>query len=192
MSLVTLLNDVTEITKRPDARARALLALNTLILEIVTNHDYSQDLVETTLLNPNSEGSAIASIPLPTSPAVRKVSYLTANGIPLNSVSPQNILDSSGNCTQTNIFYRSGNNLIVRSRCPFTEVRFGYYQRFVGLVEQAGADQHWLLDEYEHLLLNGTVGRVFAATGDDQSAQYYESVYRDLRRNIRSGLAEGD
>lgn len=192
MSLATLLNDVTEVTKRPDARARALLALNTLILEIVTNSDYAQDLIETTLLNPNPEGGTLAEIPLPLSPAVRKISYLTANGIPLNSVSPQNILDSSGNCVQTNIFYRSGNNLIVRSRCPFTEVRLGYYQRFTSLAEQAGADQHWLLDEYEQLLLTGTVGRVFAATGDDQSAQYYEAFYRKLLRDIRSGLAEGD
>lgn len=189
MSLATLLNNVTEITRRPDARARALIALNSIILEIVTNDDYAQDLVESTL--PNPSGNALAEISLVgVTPGVRKICYLTANDIPHSSVTPSNILDPSGQCPQVNIYYRSGNKLVIRSRMEFSEIRLGYYQAFTGLAEAAGFDTHWLIDEYEPMLTNGVIGQVFRATGDDVSARDYEAIYKTQRLNIRAGLAE--
>lgn len=190
MSLTTLLSEVVEITRRPDARSRALLALNTLITEIITNQDYPQDLVETSLATNSPEEVNVASLDLPQD--VRKIAYVVAGCRQLQSASPQNILDGAGKVLIPDVYYRSGNSLIVRSCQGFDVVRLGYYRRFAGLTEEPGNDSHWLLTEYPAMLLNGTVGRVFMATGDDLSAQYYEGVYKGLRRDIRAGLAEGD
>lgn len=191
MSLQTLLDNVESVTKRPDARARGLIALNALILEITTNDDYAQDLIEATVLNPVTGGSfqAQLSLDLAGYPGVRKICYLTANDLPLTSLTPNNVLSASG-CAQVNVFYRSGNTLVVSSKLAFTEVRLGYYQRFTGLAESVGLDQHWLMDDYEPMLVYGTIGRVFRATGDDDSAAYYEQMYLGMRKNVRAGLAE--
>lgn len=193
MSLTTLLDNVIEITRRPDTRSRALLSLNSLILEISTNDDYGQDLIEATVLNPDTEGSNVAqlSLTLVGYPAVRKIAYVQANQVPMQSVSPDNILRQGGGCSLTNIYYRSGNTIVVNSRLAFTELRMGYYQAVPSLAEAPGLDQHWLIDEYEAMLTNGTIGRIFMATGDDESAAYYEGLYRTQRLNIRAGLAEG-
>jgi hypothetical protein len=124
-------------------------------------------------------------------PAVRAIEYFTINGKKLRSISPRNALSSSG-CESINVFYRSGNTLVVRAAMAFDHARLGYYRRFVPLLEVPGDDQHWLIDDYEPMLVNAVAARTFQATGDDVSAAYYEQLYRDQRQNIRAGLSEGE
>lgn len=181
-SVPNVLAAVAEITKRPDARARSLLALNTLITEIITNADYAQDLVETTLDNPATD-SVYAAIPLPT--GLRKIAYVTCHDRPLTRISARQALDAKG-CQLVDVFYQSGRNLIVHGTYEFSTVRIGYYKLNDPLQDtELDTNTHWLLEDYPDLVINGTVGRTFAATGDDTSATYYERIYLQLRSQIR-------
>lgn len=193
MSLTTLLNNVQLLTARPDARnGISLAALNSLILEIVTNNDYPDDLIETVITNPTPENAAASlSLDIAGYPGVRKIEYVVANDRPLRSISPRNALSSHG-CPQVDCFYKSGNTLVVNASRAFEAVRIGYYQQVIPLVEVPGEDSHWLIDQYEAMLVNATVARTFQATGDDTSAAYYEQLYRDQRKQIRAGLAESE
>lgn len=193
MSLTTLLNNVQLLTARPDARnGISLAALNSLILEIVTNNDYPDDLIETVITNPTPESAAASlSLDIAGYPGVRKIEYVVANDRPLRSISPRNALSASG-CPQVDCYYKSGNTLVVNAIRAFESVRIGYYQQVVPLVEVPGQDAHWLIDQYEAMLVNATVARTFQATGDDTSAAYYEQLYRDQRKQIRAGLAESE
>lgn len=193
MSLSTLLNSVVSLTSRPDARNTiSLTALNSLILEIVTNNDYPDDLVETVIVNPTPENAAASlSLDITGYPGVRKIEYVVANDRPLRSISPRNALSSQG-CPQVDCFYKSGNTLVVNASRAFDSVRIGYYQQVIPLAEVHGEDSHWLIDQYEAMLINATVARTFQATGDDTSAAYYEQLYRDQRKQIRAGLAESE
>lgn len=182
MSATKLLNDVVEITKRPDARARSLLGVNTIIADIVTNYDYDEDLVETTLDSPDPTSNyaviSLASLP------VRKVFYLTANNCQLKMVSPRQALDSVG-CQMVNCFYISGSNLIIHASAAFPSVRLGYYAAPSQVSETVEPTTHWLIDKYPAVMLNGVVAATFQATGDDVSAAFYQRQYLQLRGQIR-------
>ncbi len=193
MSLTTLLNSVVTITARPDARAGiSLAALNSVMLEIVTNSNWPEDLVEATIANPTPDlAAATLSLDIAGYPGVRLIEYVTANNLPLMSISPRNALSREG-CPQTNVYYKSGENIVVNACRAFDLVRIGYYQAFIPVQELPGLDQHWLITQYEPMLVNATVARTFQATGDDTSSGYYEQLYRDQRKQIRAGLAEAE
>lgn len=182
MTLQQLLSDVIEITKRPDARARSLLALNTIIAEIVTNYNYSEDLIEETVTYQADSPQVV--IPSPTVQPIRAIEWLQVRGQNLRATSPREI--SKLPCAPVNVFYRSGSNLVINSSYDsFSEFRIGYYATPPTLREVPGSDTHWLLDKYPTLLLAGTVARTFKSTGDDDSAVYYEREFLQLRAQIR-------
>lgn len=190
MSLTNLLNNVQEITKRPDARARGILALNQIIMEVCIQDDYPEDLIETSIASPTPE-SPFAVLPLliPGFPGVRKIAYLTVHDRPLRSVSPRNAIDSCGQ-PACSVYYQSGKNLIVNAPSGFTSARIGYYQVIPYITEDVGQDTHWLMDSYESMLEMGTLARVFRATGDDVSADKYEAMYQTARHYMSGGLSE--
>lgn len=190
MLLSKLLADVAEITKRPDARARSLLAINSLITDIVTNADYAEDFVEVTLDNP-TPASVYGAISLAAFPLLRKISYITARDIPLARVTPRQALDARG-CQLVNCYYQSGTNLIVHGQLEFSTIRMGYYQTNEYLQDN-DLNTHWLITKFPALILNGAIARTFAATGDDTSATYYERLYLQLRGQVRrQDLGEGE
>lgn len=159
-----------------------MLAANTIILDIVSNADYPQDLVEATLSNPDpSSNLAVISLaPL----SLRKIAYVTAQDRQLNSISPRQALDCVGKQV-VGCYYRSGNNLIVHAYGPFETIRLGYYQLPLAVSETVAPITHWLIDEYPALMLNGVIASTFQATGDDTSAAYYQRQYLQLRSQVR-------
>ena len=116
MLIKQLLNDSEVITKRPDARARALLSINTVLADVCNNADYPNDLVETVIANP-TPGSYTASIPivLPDLPARRKIEYVIAAGKKLTAIKPRAALSTSG-CVWKDAYYRSGNEYEAQYR----------------------------------------------------------------------------
>lgn len=183
-TLSDLLNDVEELTRRPDARARAALAVNSIISDICENARYGEDLIEITIPNPGSLPSATIPLSLLT-PVVRAIEYVKPDTCNILSQStPRNALDSLKNCT-AGVYYRSGTNLIVNAPHGWTEIRFGYWRALPRISEASGQNTHWLLDTEYNMMLNGTVARVFSATGDDDSGQIYEQLFRDMRTNFR-------
>lgn len=191
-TLTNLLDDVAEITRRPDARARAAVSVNTIIAEICTKAKYGEDLIETTILNPGANLSATISLLFQDLPVVRAIEYVALpNQGALTFVTPRNALDRINNC-DAGVYYRSGTNLIVQARAGWTEFRIGYWQAPPRLSEAAGQGNHWLLDAAYDVMLTGTIGRVFAATGDDASGNKYESLYRDQLLNWRRSRTDGE
>jgi len=191
-TLTNLLDDVQEITSRPDARARAAISCNNIIAEICTRAKYGEDLIETTIINPGSELSATISLNLEDLPVVRAIAYVRPNnGKPLEFVTPRNALDRIHNCDE-GVYYRSGQNLIVQASRGWSELRLGYWRAMPRLAESEGMDTHWLLDAAYEVMLNGVVGRVFSATGDDLSGNKYESLYRDQLTNWRRSREDGE
>lgn len=167
------------------------MALNTLIEQLTRAGDYGEDLVEVSLPNSDAAGGAYGVIPLimqGNQPQVRKVEYVTVNDQPLVSVLPRYALDQAGR-QLSGVFYRSGTNLIVHASSGFTSLRMGYYRQFKPLTE---ADTHWMLEIAPMALLNGTIGRIFAMTGDDQSAAYYERLYQVDILAVRRSRTESE
>lgn len=188
MTLSQLLSDVVEITKRPDARARSLLALNTIITEILTDYDYPEDLIEETVVYAADSGQVV--VPSPTVHPIRSIVWLQIQGMNLAQTTIRE-MSKLRDCLPMNVFYRSGKSLVINTSWDrFSEFRIGYYPTPPHLSETVGEDEHWLLDQYPTLLLNGTVARVFQATGDEDSAAYYESLYLRLRGQMRRSQLE--
>lgn len=187
MELAQLLNNVVEITKRPDARARSLLALNSVIADVVTNYDYPEDLLEETFFNTSAQSPAVIALP-DGLPKIRSIAYLSIRGGLLKGITPRQAL--SGGCQALDVYYMSGANIIVNSRySDFTEMRVGYYPVPINLIEGT-LEEHWLLDKYPAMLLNGAVARTFKATGDDDSAVFYEREFLQLRAQMRRSQLE--
>jgi len=187
MLIKQLLNDSEVITKRPDARTRALLSINTVLADVCNNADYPNDLVETVIANP-TPGSYTASIPLilPDLPARRKIEYVIAGGKKLTAIKPRAALSTSG-CVWKDAYYRSGNDLQINCSVPFDQINFGYYAQTGILAE---TDEHWLLDEAPLMILAGVCAAVFRATGDETSGNEYEAQYRLLRKQFRGMLVD--
>ena len=124
MSLTTLLNNVDEVTRRPDARARALIILNQIIQEICHEADFPEDLIEVTLSVPNGPIS-VGSVPFDSvnNPPIRKIEYVRTWKV-LDNVKPRNAILSNG-CDYQDCWYRSGLNFIVNSSQGFSELRIG-------------------------------------------------------------------
>lgn len=189
MSLSQILDKVEEITKRPDARARALTSLNAVIQSVTQNADYPEDLIEHSVtLNP----AEVYHFQLPLSfdnlPAVRKIEYLLAGGKLQTPTKPRNAVLSSG-CAAPDTYYRANNLLQVNCSMPATIVYIGYYQQTGFLAE---LDTHWLETAAEHVLILGTAASVFRATGDDTSAVEYEGQYRIARQEFRRMRADSE
>lgn len=188
MPLSAILNKVEEITKRPDARSRALLSINAIIQDTSNNADYPDDLVEVYLPNP-TPGSYIASLTLvlPTDPPRRKIEYVVVDGgNPLTNIKPRDVLTNSG-CVHKDAYYRVGETLQVNSTKPFDRVKLGYYKQ-VGFLQEA--DTHWLETQAESMLILGVCASVFRATGDDASGQEYEAQYRMARQQFRRMIVD--
>lgn len=188
MPLSAILNKVEEITKRPDARSRALLSINAIIQDTSNNADYPDDLVEVYLPNP-TPGSYIASLTLvlPTDPPRRKIEYVVVDGgNPLTNIKPRDVLTNSG-CVHKDAYYRVGETLQVNSTKPFDRVKLGYYKQ-VGFLQET--DTHWLETQAESTLILGVCASVFRATGDDVSGQEYEAQYRMARQQFRRMIVD--
>lgn len=188
MPLSAVLNKVEGITKRPDARGRALTSANAIIQAVCNNADYPDDLVEVYLPNP-TPGSYIASISLvsETNPARRKIEYIVVDGgNPLTNIKPRDVLTNSG-CVHKDAFYRVGETLQVNSTVPFERIKMGYYQQVGWLAE---TDTHWLVTQAESMLILGIVASVFRATGDDASGQEYEAQYLQARQSFRRMIVD--
>lgn len=182
MSLAQILDKVTEITKRPDARARALLSANAIIQDICNNADFPEDLVEVSLANPTPDKANFTiSLTIPGNPKVRKIEVLVANGKSLKYIKPRQAVSASG-CSPLNTYYRAGSNLNINADAAPPFVALSYYQQTEYLSESA---THWLEAEAEHILILGICASVFRATGDDDSAQEYEGQYRLARQSFR-------
>lgn len=189
MSLAQILNKVEDITKRPDARSRALLSANSIIQDICNNADFPEDLVEVSIANPTPDQANFEiSLIIPNNPNVRKIEYLVAGGIPLKYVKPRNVISNTG-CVESDSYYRAGSKLNVRTSQLVPVVYLGYYQQYAYLSESA---THWLEAEAEHILILGICASVFRATGDDDSGQEYEGQYRLARQQFRRMRADGE
>ncbi len=182
MSLAQILDKVTDVTKRPDARSRALLSANSIIQDICNNADFPEDLVEVTLVNPTPDkANFTVSLAIPNSPPVRKIEILVANGKKIEYIKPRQAVSTSG-CSPLNTYYRAGSNLNINADAAPPFVALSYYQQTGFLSESA---THWLEAEAEHILILGICASVFRATGDDNSAQEYEGQYRLARQSFR-------
>lgn len=187
MLLKQLLNNVEEVTKRPDARTRALLSANTVIQDICNNADYPDDLVEVSLLNP-TPGTYIASIPLvlPDNPARRKIEYINIAGRILTNIKPRDAVSATG-CVWKDAYYRAGETLQVNSTTQFDSLTMGYYVQTGMLTEE---DTHWLLTQAPMMVMCGVAASVFRATGDETSGNEYEAQYRLLRKQFRGMIVD--
>lgn len=190
MSISLLLNKVEDITKRPDARSRALTSVNTVISRICNNADFPEDLIEVSLINPTPDLYAITlPLTLPEGyPAVRKLEYVTVADRPLKAIKPRNALTSEG-CAFKGCYYRSGNNLILNVQYAGPSARIGYYQHTPWLTE---ADTHWLIEQQETLIITGVAADVFKATGDDTSYGDYQSMFERLFAEFRKMRADSE
>lgn len=187
MSLASLLNNVISVTKRPDAKAQALVALNTIILEISTKADFGEDLVETSLAVPEPS-LTYATLTLPIDPPVRKIEYIKVGPIILKPIKPRFALTNEG-CLAQNSYYRSGKNIVITAIKELgPAIEFGYYQ--VPALVSEESPEHWLLEEAQSMLENAVIARVFAATGDDASYQVYQNIYTALRRQFQTSRGD--
>lgn len=183
MSISLLLSKVEDITKRPDARSRALISVNSVISRISNNADFPEDLMEVSLPNPTPNLHAITvPLVLPEGyPPIRKIEYVTVADRPLTAVKPRNALTSEG-CAIRGQYYRSGNNLILSVGLNGPIVRVGYYRSTPWLTE---ADSHWLIEQQETMIIQGVAAEVFKATGDDQSYADFQAMYDRLYSEFR-------
>lgn len=192
-TITDLVDDVITMSKRPDARARAVILCNNIISEITSKANYGEDLIEVTVVNPGPDMSAVIPFADISNLPIRAFEYVKTNTSEktLKAISPRNALDAV-DCAFAGVFYRSGTNLVVKAEASWTELRIGFWRGMSRLSEVAGQDTHWLLDTEYDLVYMGVLARLFRATGDDDSANQHEPLYRDALQSFRLKRADSE
>lgn len=178
---------VARIVERPDKNARILDCINEAILMYSKKADFSQDVVETSLvISPTSYGDTISLSGLT---GFRKVHYLKPTGarFVLKEIDPNQLL-SDGGILLKNRFYVAGSNLTYVLADLYPSLELGYY-KLPAELDTITNTTHWMLEVMPYCIINKVAASIFFMVGDDASARYYLSLSTEEFKVTRSDLS---
>ena len=187
MTFTELLDEVYDLTNRPDLVSVTKLAVRAATLKAHKTDFYSRDIHEVGVEFSSSE--FIQSLDLPSFISnYRAMKYIRrmddvaataasdAEGGFIEIITPDEVLDAYG-VNRTDIAYVAGRMLAIRSSVEFNTMMLGCY---VLPIVREGAYSSWVADLYPSAIVTEASRRVFKTIGqDDQSATYKDLVIEE-------------
>lgn len=190
MNFGEALQQVYDITKRPDKSSETKRAINSAINQYSLAATFAHDLVENTYtLNATQYAQSI--IISATFPRFRKVAYLRPTGakFTLDNITPSKVLTPKG-CERTNVWYRAGDRLVLNFQNLWQTLEYGYFQYPAVLVETG--DTHWMLDICPMMITDFAISRVFDSVGEQTEGKRYKGMADEAFIIAKNDLATGD
>lgn len=170
----SLVNDVYEITKRPDLVTETNLAVRQATLKLHQRDFYAKDLIESRIqftVSSYYQSLAYASL----FPYFRKLSYLRkyesgAATTFLKIITPSNTLDSYG-ISKEDICYLAGSIIQIRSSTSVTELLLGFFQN---PTTDPNLYDSWVGALYSNAVVTEAAATIFKMIGFDEQASMYK------------------
>lgn len=187
-----LLNDVYDITKRPDLVAETKLAIRMATLKLHHSDFYPQDLDEVGFSwnTPAFVQSFEFKTILPYFRALkylRKVSSGVAGDF-FKIITPDQVLDSYRR-DKVNVCYVAGRMIEIKSSTQDTDMLIGYYKD--PNVTETGYSS-WIADNADHVIIMETAATIFKMIGFDEQASQFNKLtdlgVAELRTNYLQGM----
>lgn len=192
MDFQTATGLIVSLIKRPDKEASVKQCINRAIQRFVASGTFAHDFVELPSLA--IDGSLFAqSFDITASPFARfrKMKYMKLPGVKnyITWIDPSQVF--SNNCEATDVWYRSGNNIVFRTSSLASTMLVGYYKYHAPLVLDADTD--WMLDEMWSPVHDLSVSYAMQDIGNtDESTKYFAWAmdnFKILMRDLGDGVA---
>lgn len=188
MNFKQAVDAVIAITSRPDKIAEAIAALNQAITTFTLKANFTQDLVEDTLIvDPNLFGDTIdiSSVFI----RFRKFKYVKITGVKgyLNPTESDKIF--ANGITQPNTYYVGGSALTYTISQLTNTLEVGYY-RYPPILANDIYNTHWMLDIFPQAVIDTACARVFKIIGDEVSHKIYQQMGMDAYITARSDMQD--
>lgn len=192
MDFQTATDEIIDLIGRPDKETSVKRCINRAIQRFVASGTFAHDFVEPVgfAIDPTLYAQ---SFDITASPFVnfRKMKYMKLPGAKdyIKWIDPSQIF--SNNCEATNVWYRSGNNIIFRTSTLSATLLLGYYKYHPPLV--ADADTDWMLDELWSPVHDLAVSFAMQDIGNtDESNKYFVWAmdnFKILMRDLGDGVS---
>lgn len=179
-------------TKRPDKVAVVRDGINAAIA-FFASANFDADRVELT----HTVDSALfaQSFDISDSPFVRfkVIDYIRPTGYRtyLRFRDPKHVFNNG--CEMLDVYYRSGNNIVIKLCRLQSTLEIGYFQYHVRLADDDGEEEDWILEELTEAVSLYTRSRVMRDIGEDTEANnnYKEAlllweVYKQSIANLQA------
>lgn len=190
MNFGEAIQQVYDITKRPDKDAETQRAINSAINQYSLAATFYHDLVESTYTLNSTEYAQSITIST-TFTRFRKVAYLRPTGAKfiLDKIDPSKAITPNG-CERTNVWYRAGDRLVLRFQNLWQTLEYGYFQ--YPLVLSGNSDTHWMLDITPNMITDFAISRIFDSVGEQTEAKRYKAMADEAFIIAKNDLATGD
>lgn len=179
-TLESLLNDVKDLTKRPDLESQIKAALQKALTFAHLSSFYFHDATEVKY-NVEEDGQFL-SFELPD--RFRKEKYVRTQQADLTFLSSADLFNPHITVSKSNIFYVAGTSLVIRTDHKVSAVYLGYYRM------PSFADSFIVNDDnWSQMLVDRAAARVFSTIGNSKKANEHELLFRQqLELLLQSGF----
>lgn len=179
MNFTEAVDEVINITSRPDKRAEASRQLNRALSLFTLKASFKKDLVETSLsIDPTLYGQSVS---IASFANFRKFKYIrpTSRRYYLTEVDATQVFGPNGMLQPDRYFVASSTLLITQSQLD-SSLQVGYYTYAPVLTEVAPNNTHWMLDMIPYALIEKAASKIFQQIGDDTSSRAYDQSSAEL------------
>ena len=193
MNYAELVQEVYDLTKRPDLVAETESAVRAATIKAHQTDFYSKDIFETGVSFDSADYTqSLDYITLITN--FRALSYLRrvesatdTDGTFFNIITPHDVLDSYGQ-SKTNIAYVAGRVLEIRASVEFQYMLMGCY---VNPIVRSGAYVSWVSEQHPYAIIREAARVIFKSIGFDEQSRAYEILVAEEYLLLKmSGLTD--
>jgi hypothetical protein len=174
MNFTEAVNEVIEITKRPDKVSSIRREVNAAINWCCTDTDFARDRNEQTVAI--SSSAYAGNILLSAFTRFRKIDAIrpSARNKTLDNLDPRNIFAKGKE--QTDVYYIAGLQLNYKLCKLDSSLLVAYYSYPPALIN---IDTFWLLDVSPYMIIDRAAAKLFNDIGDDRSSKLREGYFRE-------------
>lgn len=181
-----LLQDVLELTKRPDLMEESQIALRTATLSIHGRASFPRDLVTSLVKLPNPAYQVALDIQalFPRLRGLNAVRVVDVNFAPIDTdvgkievVEPNDIYDPEYGSVKNNIAYVAGTSINIRTAIEAYGYIVSYYQ--LPLVRREEYNS-WIAQMSPDAIIYQAASIVFSTNGNEEKAASYQKMVREM------------
>lgn len=189
MNFQEAVTETIRITKRPDKEQDTMDAINEAIA-FAALRNFAADLTEITL--PIDQTLYQQRLDLTNTVywnRFRKIEYIRPSGYKVFLKQRAPMATWKNGVQLYDVYYRSGNGIIINLSSLQSTLEIGYYQYHLRLTKPT--DQDWMLDEIWPGVKAYALARVFGAIGDDSERARYDALAVRLIDGFTTDLMDG-
>jgi hypothetical protein len=169
MNFGEMVDKIATRTIRPDKEDEIKEAINDAIEYCTVNGSFARDLTEGSVTVDGTVYSQSIVVSTTFGANFRKIKYLKPYGYNrfLKWRDPARVFDDKDQAC-TDVWYRAGDNIVIRTSVLVTSILYAYYAFPDRLVNDE--DEHWMLDYMQGAIFNYALADIWNSVGNDSEA----------------------